>query len=89
MEDSFSCYFPYINNELHCENVPLKKIAEEIGTPFYVYSKNAILDKINRYKKAFQNYPTLICYAVKANSNLSILEIIRENGFGIDIVSGG
>ena len=89
MEDSFSCYFPYVNNELHCENVPVKKIAEEIGTPFYVYSKNAILDKINRYKKAFQNYPTLICYAAKANSNLSVLEIFRENGLGLDIVSGG
>lgn len=89
MGNSFSHYFPYIENELHCENVSLKKIGEDIGTPFYVYSKNAILDKINRYKKAFQNYPTLICYAAKANSNLSILEIFRENGLGLDIVSGG
>ncbi len=89
MEDSFSCYFPYVENELYCEKVPLKKIAEDVGTPFYVYSKNGILDRINHYKKAFENYPTLICYAAKANSNLSILEIFRENGLGLDIVSGG
>ncbi len=89
MGNSFSYYFPYFENELYCEKISLKKIAEEIGTPFYVYSKNAILNKINQYKKAFQSYPTLICYAVKSNSNLSILEIFRENGLGIDIVSGG
>ena len=89
MESSFIDFFSFVGRDLYCEDIPLKKIAEDVGTPFYVYSKNGILDKINRYKKAFQSYPTLICYAAKANSNLSILKIFRENGLGLDIVSGG
>jgi diaminopimelate decarboxylase len=89
MAENWSEYFLYKNGELFCENVPLRKIAEEVGTPFYVYSKNAILDKINQYKEAFKEVDTLICYATKANSNLSILKLIKEEGLGADIVSGG
>ncbi len=81
--------FYYKNGELYCENIPLKEIARKIGTPFYVYSKKAILDKIESYKKAFSSYDTLICYAAKANPNLSILKIFEKAEFGCDIVSGG
>ncbi|WP_457626567.1 diaminopimelate decarboxylase [Persephonella sp.] len=89
MEDSFSPYFYFLDRELYCEKTPIKKIAKKFGTPVYIYSKKAILDKIKEYKKAFKDYPTLICYAAKANSNLSILKIFQEEGLGLDIVSGG
>ncbi len=88
MED-FNPYFRYKNGKLFCEDVSLEEIAKEIGTPFYVYSKKAIEDKITEYKEAFKEYPTLICYALKANSNLSILKIFEKYGIGADIVSGG
>ncbi|MGC8868416.1 MAG: diaminopimelate decarboxylase [Sulfurihydrogenibium sp.] len=89
MEGNFSDYFVYKNGKLYCEDVNLESLALKVGTPFYVYSKKAIIDQINNYKNAFKDYPTLICYALKANSNLSILRIFEENGLGADIVSGG
>jgi diaminopimelate decarboxylase len=82
-------YFGYIEKKLYCEEVSISNLASKVGTPFFVYSKKAILDKINQYKEAFKDYDTLICYALKANSNLSLLKIFEENGFGADIVSGG
>ncbi|RMD47077.1 MAG: diaminopimelate decarboxylase [Aquificota bacterium] len=87
--ESFNKYFYYKGNSFYCEDVNLANIAEKYGTPFYVYSKTAIEEKINEYKEAFQDYPTLICYATKANSNLSILKIVEKNDLGVDIVSGG
>jgi diaminopimelate decarboxylase len=89
MENIFAPYFYFKNGELFCENVKLQDIAKNVGTPVYVYSKKAIEDKINEYKEAFKDYPTLICYACKANSNLSILNIFNKYGFGLDTVSGG
>ena len=89
MNDDFNEYFKYKNDELYCENVKLSTIAEKYKTPVYVYSKKAIIDKINQYKEAFSQYNTLICYAAKANSNLSILKIMAEYDIGCDIVSGG
>lgn len=89
MEESFSSYFKYKGNQLFCEDIPVKDIAFEYGTPVYIYSKKAIEDKINQYKEAFAGYPTQICYAAKANSNLSILKIFNKHGLGLDIVSGG
>jgi diaminopimelate decarboxylase len=89
MEGNFNEYFVYKNGKLYCEDVNLESLALKVGTPFYVYSKKAIIDQINNYKDAFKDYPTLICYALKANSNLSILRIFEENGLGADIVSGG
>jgi diaminopimelate decarboxylase len=82
-------YFGYIEKKLYCEEVSISTLASKVGTPFFVYSKKAILDKINQYKEAFKDYDTLICYALKANSNLSLLKIFEENGLGADIVSGG
>lgn len=90
MEESlFIDYFGYKNSNLYCEDVNLYNLAAKVGTPVYIYSKRAILDKINQYKRAFKDYDTLICYALKANSNLSILKIVEEAGLGADIVSGG
>jgi len=83
--------FYYKDGELFCENVSIKDIAKKVKvrTPFYVYSKKAIKEKIQAYKEAFSSYDTLICYAAKANPNLSILKIFEEEDFGCDIVSGG
>lgn len=89
MGDNFNDYFVYKDGKLYCEDVNIQNLASKIGTPFYIYSKKAILEQINQYKEAFKDYPTLICYALKANSNLSILKIFEEHGLGADIVSGG
>ena len=89
MEESFNSYFRYKGNQLFCEDIPAKDIAAKYGTPVYIYSKKAIEDKIKQYKEAFSGYPTQICYAAKANSNLSILKIFNKHGLGLDIVSGG
>ena len=82
-------YFQYQGNEVFCENIPLKRLAEETGTPAYIYSA-ATLDRHCRVlKEAFKDYPTLLCYAVKANHNLTILRRIFAAGFGADVVSIG
>lgn len=81
--------FKYKNGELYCENVPAAKIAEEAGTPVYVYSRNTILDHYRKLRDAFSPVETLICYSVKANSNLAILKLMAGEGSGFDIVSGG
>lgn len=82
-------HFGYIDGKLYCEDVSIINLISKVGTPVYIYSKNAILNRINQYKEAFEGYDTLICYALKANSNLSILKILQDQGLGADIVSGG
>jgi diaminopimelate decarboxylase len=74
---------------LHCEDVPLAKLAERHGTPLYVYSATAILERVEAFKRAFRRVPHTICYSVKANSNLSILRLLARQGCGFDVVSGG
>jgi diaminopimelate decarboxylase len=74
---------------LYCEDTPLDAIAGAQGTPCYVYSQRAILDRYLAYDRAFGETPHRICYAVKANSNLAILRLLAEAGAGFDIVSGG
>jgi diaminopimelate decarboxylase len=81
--------FAYSGNLLHCEGVPLDRIARETGTPAYVYSSLGILSRYQAYSDAFGGTPRNICYAVKANSNLSILRLLAGAGAGFDIVSGG
>ncbi|MDX1900559.1 MAG: diaminopimelate decarboxylase [Gammaproteobacteria bacterium] len=78
-----------INNVLHIENISLENIAKQFGTPCYVYSRAAIETNLAQFQKAFQHRPHRICYAVKANSNLAILNIFAEHNIGFDIVSGG
>jgi diaminopimelate decarboxylase len=79
------------NNDLvlHCEEVPLTTVAKRYGTPLYVYSASAILQRVAAFKSAFHAIPHTICYSVKANSNLSILRLLARAGCGFDVVSGG
>ena len=81
--------YRYENDELMCEKVPLSALAEKFGTPLYVYSKSAVLDAFNVYQTILQDTPHLVCYALKANANLAIIELLAQAGAGFDIVSGG
>src|SRR5690242_11250293 len=81
--------FTYQQNTLYCEDAPLADIARREGTPCYVYSKNFIAGKLREYDQAFGSHPHRVCYAVKANSNLAILNLAAATGAGFDIVSGG
>ena len=74
---------------LLCENVPAAQLAEQYGTPLYIYSQSAITESFQAWKTAFGSAPHLICYAVKANSNIAILKLLASLGSGFDIVSGG
>ncbi|MCM8779152.1 MAG: diaminopimelate decarboxylase [Candidatus Omnitrophica bacterium] len=81
--------FRYLRNNLFCERVKVEDLAKRWGTPLYVYSYKTLLDHYWKLKNAFREINPLICYSVKANSNLSILKILVEQGAGLDIVSGG
>jgi diaminopimelate decarboxylase len=82
-------HFEYRNGELYCEEVPLARIAEEVGTPVYVYSTATIERHYRVFDEALSGLDHLICYSVKANSNLSVLQLLFRLGAGADIVSGG
>src|SRR2546429_1046340 len=82
-------YFQYQAGELYCEDVPLARIAADMGTPVYVYSERTLERHVHVFDEAFQAVPHLICYAVKANSNINILRRFAQWGTGFDIVSGG
>lgn len=84
-----SDYFPYRNGMLHAEQVALADIAARFGTPCYVYSRAALTDAFRQFDDALQEREHLVCYAVKANSNLAILNVFARLGAGFDIVSGG
>ncbi|MFB9888006.1 diaminopimelate decarboxylase [Balneatrix alpica] len=82
-------FFPFQDGQLHVEQLPLSAIAERFGTPCYVYSQGAIRQAFADYQQALGSYPGLICYAVKANSNLGVLNLLARLGAGFDIVSMG
>jgi diaminopimelate decarboxylase len=82
-------FFRYRDGTLHCEDVDLARVAEKFGTPLYVYSVGTILDHYTRLDAALAPLDHLICYAVKANSNRTILKLLADAGAGFDIVSGG
>jgi diaminopimelate decarboxylase len=82
-------FFSDHDNELHVEDVPLRRIAEQFGTPCFVYSRAALTSAFGAYQEEFGSHPHLICYAAKANSNLAVLDILARLGSGFDIVSGG
>lgn len=81
--------FTYINNSLHAEQVAISELAAEFGTPLYVYSYQALAAAWQSFASALKDYPHKICYAVKANSNLAILNEFARLGSGFDIVSVG
>lgn len=81
--------YTYIDNTLCCNNITLHSIAKKYGTPVFVYDRAVIRDNYKRYARAFSSMPHMICYAVKANSNISILRELKHMGSGAEIVSGG
>ena len=81
--------FPRRDGELCAEGVPLSSIADQYGTPAYVYSRAAIEAAYRSFTGAFTGVPHLVCYALKANSNLALLDLLARQGCGFDIVSGG
>ena len=82
-------HFSYKDNSLLVEDASIASIAERYGTPCFIYSKAALEQNYQAYEKAFEGHPYLICYAVKANSNLAVLNVLAKLGAGFDIVSGG
>ncbi|MBL4884503.1 MAG: diaminopimelate decarboxylase, partial [Planctomycetaceae bacterium] len=81
--------FQYKNNQLYCEDVAVADLAKEYGTPLWVYSENKFLKEYKELAAAFSDCDPVICYSVKANSNLSILKSLNEAGSSFDVVSGG
>ncbi len=82
-------FFQYHSDELYAEDVPIRILAEKYGTPIYIYSYRTLLRHFKAYDEAFNDFPHIICFAVKANSNTAILRLFAKNGAGADIVSGG
>ncbi|MEK6755858.1 MAG: diaminopimelate decarboxylase [Bacteroidota bacterium] len=82
-------YFRYQDNELFCEDVPLSELAEEFGTPLYVYSKNQIVENFRSIEAPLAGTDHVVCYALKANGNLFLLKLLAHEGAGADVVSGG
>jgi diaminopimelate decarboxylase len=82
-------FFPYRDGDLHVEGVPVADIAAAVGTPFYVYSAAALAARYRHFRDAFAPAPPLVCYAVKANSNLAVLRLFARLGAGADVVSEG
>ena len=82
-------HFEYRDGRLHAEDVPVADIAATVGTPCYIYSRATIERHWRAFDQAFGQHPHLVCYAVKANSNLAVLSVLARLGSGFDIVSGG
>ncbi len=82
-------HIAYAGDQLHVEGVALSQLAREHGTPLFVYSKAAMLTALAAYQRGFAGRQAQICYAMKANSSLAILQVFAEAGCGFDIVSGG
>jgi diaminopimelate decarboxylase len=82
-------FFSYKGNELYAEDVPVRFLAEKYGTPLYIYSYKTLLRHFYSYDDAYEGFPHIVCYALKANSNAAVLRLLAKNGCGADIVSGG
>jgi diaminopimelate decarboxylase len=86
-------YYPHdfkmIKGQLHCEEVPVARIAQAVGTPAYIYSYRTIVEHVRKLRMAFHAVNPLICFSVKANGNLAILRLLVREGSGLDIVSSG
>ncbi len=82
-------YFNYVDNELWCDGVPVDEVADEIGTPFYLYSHRTLTRHFRVFDAAFADVSHITCFSVKANSNTAILKVFINEGSGMDVVSGG
>lgn len=82
-------FFSYKENELYAEDVPVRALAEKYGTPLYIYSYKTLLRHFKSYDEAYKDFPHVVCYALKANTNAAVLRLLAKNGCGADIVSGG
>lgn len=82
-------HFTFRDNELYCEEVPVRKIAEQVGTPLYIYSHATLKRHFDAFADAFKDVDSLICFSAKANTNLAVLKLFSNLGGGLDIVSGG
>ena len=81
--------FHYLGRELYCESVRVWDIAERVGTPFYLYSYKTFTEHVAKLQRAFKSVKPVICFSMKANSNLAVLRALVKKGAGLDIVSGG
>lgn len=87
-------FFNYLRGELRCEDASVRQVAESAGTPCYVYSSHTVLDHYRKLRQAFASsdeflVAPLVCYSVKANSNLTLMKLMKDEGAGFDVVSGG
>src|SRR5438445_6662217 len=82
-------HFHYCDRVLHCEAVPVRKLAETYGTPLYIYSKATLLHHLTQLQKAFAAVDPLICYSIKTNGNLHLCRLMAQAGAGFDVTSGG
>ena len=82
-------YFHYKDGDLYCEEVPIETIANRVGTPFYLYSHRTLVRHFKAFDSAFEKVRHLVCYSVKANSNVALLRIFANLGAGLDVASGG
>ncbi len=82
-------HFHYVKNALYCEDVPVADLAAKYGTPLYLYSESAFVGTLKALQTEFAELDPLICYSVKANSNLGVLKVMAEHGSGFDVVSEG
>src|SRR3990172_9173425 len=82
-------YFRYEGGRLLCEDVPLEDIAREVGTPVYVYSMGTLARHFKVFDEAFAEIPHMVCFAMKANSNMAVVGTFAGMGGGADVVSGG
>jgi len=82
-------HFSYRDNQLYCEDVSIRDLAEKVGTPFYLYSHATLKRHFEAFDQAFEGMDRLVCYSAKANTNLAVLKLFQSLGSGLDIVSGG
>src|SRR5260370_26986988 len=81
--------FRYVGGKLYCEGIAIEKLARKFGTPLYIYSQKTLTDHFRKLDRAMTGVDHLICFAVKSNSNLSVMRTLARLGSGFDIVSGG
>src|SRR5262245_6359911 len=82
-------HFVYRERKLYCEDVPVRALAEQYGTPLFVYSTETLVHHLRQLQKAFAPADPLLCYSLKTNGNLHICRLMAEHGSGFDVTSGG